>query len=252
MDDTTHALPLALTSANQDDATQTMPPALTQSLPIRPNPPAVGVPLALTSFWATLANHRTAIHRDQAARIGELPRLVREYHADADAAYAEALAAMPEGGPSLRAKVQAAMIDHRKLLSRAVIAAADAPWLAIAADAAAVPAAEPQPAAPVIAAAPLPDGPCGFQRFRWGGREYGELTPRADKLLRHVWPLPDRAGAYDDACLAMYPDETAESMPAEPLAGARKDANDYFARHEIPLCVRVSSGAAGRVAIVAK
>jgi hypothetical protein len=87
---------------------------------------------AIASFWATLRNQATALARVNATdRIGELPRLVREYRADAEAAYAAALWALDTEYPALRPMVKQAMTGHRELLSGAVVSAADAPLLEI-------------------------------------------------------------------------------------------------------------------------
>lgn len=97
---------------------------------------------------------------------------------------------------------------------------------------------------------PSDDGPFGGDGFRWNGKEYRGLTPRAWKLLNCVWPTRDRSCGFDAASEAVYGDDIG---PEDPLAGPRKDANAFFKQCGINLVIKVSGRSrAAHVSLVDK
>jgi hypothetical protein len=94
---------------------------------------------------------------------------------------------------------------------------------------------------------PGPNGPIGIDGFRWNGIVFRGVKPRANKLLSAVWPGKELTCSLDDALEAVC--GTSEMAPDSGIAGARKDANEFFRKKGIPLLVKASRRV-GKVCIV--
>jgi len=80
------------------------------------------------------------------------------------------------------------------------------------------------------------EGPVGPNGFRWNGRTYEGLPPVPFRLVQYLWSQENRFADFDDLAGPVWGDQAGE-VDTSRVGSARKVANKFFEKHNIPFRV---------------